>query len=138
MIRFFWLLFLMYGLTAKAQLIVTIAPVNVIGQKAIVPLFMTNNLAEAVVSARAVCFLLDTQGKMLGQSTKWVIGGTKDRSALQPKTGTTFNFVITSPQPFTATNFTAKVSFSSMTIEGGRRADVRQNVVVSSANNDRR
>jgi len=123
-------------LLAHAQLAVTVMPPQLIGQKAIIQLAISNNLAEPVQSARAICFLLDEQGKLIGQSTKWVIGGTKDRPALQPKAGTTFNFVITSPKPFATTNISAKVSFSSMTLEGDRRADVRKDVVVTPAPDD--
>ena len=39
-------------------------------QKAVVPLGMKNNFTEKVESARAVCFLLNEQGKVVGQSTK--------------------------------------------------------------------
>jgi len=116
---------------ATAQLAVTVAPPKVIGQKAIVTLALTNQLATKVESARAVCFLLDEQGKMAGQSTKWVIGGTKERPPLAPKSGTTFNFVVTSPQPFTTTNLTAKVSFSRVVLDGGKLADVQRDVSVT-------
>jgi hypothetical protein len=116
-------------LTAQAQLAVTVSPPKLAGQKAVVQLKLKNNLTNAVQSARAVCFLLDDQGKMVGQSTKWVIGGTKDRPALEPKAETTFNFVITSPQPFATTNLTAKVSFSRVVLEGGKLADVKEVVV---------
>ena len=118
-------------LLATAQLAVTVMPPKVVGQKAIVELAMTNDLAAKVESARAVCFLLDGQGRMVGQSSKWVVGGTKSRPALAPKHGTTFNFVITSPQPFTTTNLTAKVSFSRVVLDGGKLADVRRDVIVS-------
>jgi hypothetical protein len=123
-------LFLACALTAQAQLTVTVSPVKTTGQKAIVLLTMTNDLAESVESARAVCFLLDEQGKMAGQSTKWVVGGTKDRPALQPKSGTTFNFVITSPQPFITTNLTAQVSFSRLVLEGEKLANPKTDVQI--------
>jgi len=129
-------LIVMFGaLTARSQLAVTVSPVKTTGQKAIVLLAMTNSFAVSVESARAVCFLLDEQGKMVGQSTKWVIGGTKDRLALQPKSGTTFSFVITSPQPWTTTNLAAKVSFSRVVLDGSKLADVRQDVIVTTADN---
>jgi hypothetical protein len=51
-------------LTAQAQLAVTVAPPKLAGQKAVVQLKMKNNLGDAVQSARAVCFLLDDQGRM--------------------------------------------------------------------------
>lgn len=119
--------------TTYAQLAVTVSPVEIAGQKAVVLLTMKNNLTDKVESARAVCFLLDGQGKMVGQSAKWVIGGTKDRPGLEPKKETTFNFVITSPQAFTTTNLTAKISFSRVVLEGGKLADPKKDVQIQPA-----
>jgi hypothetical protein len=116
-----------------AQLAVTVSPPKITSQKAIVELKMKNGLAGKVESARAICFLLDEQGKMIGQSTKWVIGGTKDRPALEAKNETTFNFVITSNQPFTTTNLTAKVSFSRVVLEGNKLADPKTDVQIQNA-----
>ncbi len=92
---------------------------------------MKNHFTEKVESARVAVFLLDEQGKMVGQSTKWVIGGTKDRPPLEPKTETTFNFVIAATKPFTTTNLTAKVNFTRLILEGGKLVDVGKNVSVS-------
>jgi hypothetical protein len=115
--KMFWIL--LFGAVAvHAQLAVTVSPPKIAGQKAVVPLVLKNNFTNAVQSARAVCFLLDDQGKMIGQSTKWVIGQN-------------FNFVITSNQPFTTTNLTAKVSFSRAAMAGEKLVDARQDVAVS-------
>lgn len=114
---------------AQAQLAVTVSPVKITGQKAIVPLTLKNNFSEKVESARAICFLLDEQGKMVGQSTKWVIG--QNKTSLEPKGEATFNFVITSPQPFTTTNLTAKISFSRVVLAGGILADAGKQVTVT-------
>lgn len=119
------------SIATSAQLAVTVSPVKFTGQKAIVLMALTNNLAESVESARAICFLLDDQGKMVGQSTKWVIGGTKDRPKLAPKSGTKFNFVITSQQPFTTTNLLAKISFSRLNLEGRNSVDLIQEISIS-------
>jgi len=121
---------LVCSLLAKAQLIATVSSPKVTGQKTVVMLAITNNLSEKVESARAVIFLLNDQGIMVGQSTKWVIGGTRARPALEPKNGTTFTFVITSPQPFTTTNLTAKVSFSRVILEGEKTADLKTDVLI--------
>ena len=119
-------------LTATAQLAVTVSPPKMVGQKAIVKLAMKNGLAQKIESARAVCFLLDDQGKMIGQSAKWVIGQTK--TGLASSATNNFNFVITSSQPFTTTNLTAKVSFIRVVLDGGKQSDPRQAVIVSQAN----
>jgi len=119
----------MSALTAQAQLAITVFPPKITGQKAIVPLVLENHFANRVESARAVCFLLDGQGKMVGQSTKWVIG--QNKTGLEPGATNSFNFVITSSQPFTATNLTAKITFSRVVLEGGKLADVTREVTVS-------
>jgi len=127
------LMLLFAALAAQAQLAVTVAPVKVTGQKANVPLAMKNNFTEKIESARAAVFLLDEQGKMVGQSTKWVIGGTKDRLALPAGATNAFNFVIASDKPFTSTNLTAKVQFNRVVLEGGKLADVTKEVSVTPA-----
>lgn len=112
----------------QAQLAVTVSTPKIAGQKAIVQLNMKNNLTNKVESARAVCFLLDEQGKMVGQSTKWVIG--QKKTVLEPKGETTFNFVIANSSTFATTNLTAKVSFSRLVLEGGKLANPSKDVTV--------
>lgn len=113
---------------ALAQLTVTVVSPKVFGQKAVVPLKLKNNLSDAVQSARAVCFLLDEQGRMIGQSTKWVVG--QNQQELEPKGETTFNFVITNPQPFTTTNLTARVSLSRLVLAGDKLTKPNKDVVI--------
>ena len=120
-------------LLAAAQLAVTVSPVKGTGSKAVIRLAMKNNFAEEVESARAVVFLLDDQGKVIGQSTKWVIGGTKERPPLEPAKEATYNFVIAASQPFTTTNLTAKVTFSRVVLAGGKLADASTAVSVTPA-----
>lgn len=66
---------LFWNIVAHAQFSVTVSPVKSIGRKAVVKLEMNNGFPEKIDSVRAVCFLLDGQGAMAGQVTKWVIGG---------------------------------------------------------------
>lgn len=100
----------------QAQLAVTVSPVKIAGQRVIVPLAMTNNLAESVESARVMCVVLNDQGRMVGQTAKWVIGGAQGHS-LPPKAGTTYNFVLTSAQPLETTNLSAKVIVNRVVLE---------------------
>jgi hypothetical protein len=119
---------LICSVTAPAQLVVTISPPKIASQKAIVQLKMKNNLTNKVESARAVCFLLDEQGEMVGQATKWVIG--QDKISLEPKGEATFNFLIASPRPLVTTNLTAKVSFSRLVLEGGISVNPNKEVTI--------
>lgn len=117
-------------LPASAQLAVTAAPLKITGQKAILPLTLRNGFAEQVESARAVCFVLDDQGKMVAQATRWVVGGTKDRPALAAGATNTFHFVVASEKPFTTTNLTGKLSFTRLVLAGGKLADPGKDVTV--------
>jgi len=122
---------LMATMAMQAQLAVTVSPPKVVGQKAVVKLAMKNNLADKVESARAVCFLLDDRSNMVGQSTKWVIGGSQDKAGLAAAASRTFNFVVSSPGTWTTTNLTAKISFSRVVLSGGKLADVQRDVNVN-------
>jgi hypothetical protein len=128
------LLFLLLATTlAQAQLVVTVSPPKVVGQKAVVPLAMKNNLAEKIASARAVVFLLDEQGKTVcPPTTRWVIGGSNTNGLAAGATNA-FHFVITSDKPLATTNLTARVSFSRIVLESGKLADAVKAVQIHSS-----
>lgn len=115
---------------AIAQLVVTVSPPKTTGSRAVVKLEMKNTLSESVASARATVFLLDGQNKVIGESTKWVIGGAKDKPPLAVDRETNFNFVIQTSKPIIPTNLTARVSFNRAVFTGGKLADVTKDVVV--------
>jgi hypothetical protein len=122
--------YLLAAAAANAQLAVDVAPLKLSGQKAILPLTLRNGLVETVESARAVCFVLDDQGKMVAQATRWVIGGTKDRPALEPGATNTFHFVVASDKTFATTNLTAKLTFTRLVLEGGKQGDPKKDVAI--------
>lgn len=116
-----------------AQLSVAVSPVRLTAQRAIVPLAMKNNFGEKIESARAVCFILDDQGKVVGQATRWIIGGTGDKAGLAPGATNAFNFVVATVRPITSTNLTAKVTFSRLVLAGGKLADPQKAVTATPA-----
>ena len=87
--------------------------------KAVVKLTMTNTYSNAVESARAAVFLLDADGKMVGQNTAWVIGGTKDKPGLASKGTAIYNVVVPLTKPYKKT----KVVFTRIVLEGGQVID---------------
>ena len=117
--------------SAVAQLAVTVSSPKVTGQKAVVALGIKNGLAQEVESARAVVFLLDGSDKLIGQSARWVVGGSQDKPGLAAGATNTFNFVIASDKPFATTNLTAKVTFSRVVLRGGKLADASKDVIVT-------
>jgi hypothetical protein len=100
------------------------------GQKALVPLAMKNNLTEIIESARATVFLLDDHGRIIGQATKWVIGGSTGSPGLAAGATNSFYFVVQCPKPFATTNVTSKVTFNRVVLKGGKIVEVKQNVEI--------
>jgi hypothetical protein len=125
--------FLLCLSSASAQLVVTVSPLKIAGSKAVLPLAIKNGFSEKVESARAVVFVTDEQGKVVGHATRWVVGGTKDRPALEAGKETTFNFVVAGERPFTTTNLTAKVSFNRVVLERGKLADPAKDVQIQNS-----
>src|SRR5437016_304677 len=105
---------------AKANLVAKVGEPKTTGRKAVIKLQMKNTFKDKIESARVVVFLFDDQGKVVGQTTRWVIGGTKDKPPLAPDAKTTFNLVVPTDKPFTKT----KVSFNRVILEGGKLVDV--------------
>jgi hypothetical protein len=130
MIRASLVVLLLCVATADAALNVTVSAPKVIGQKADVPLGLKNDLNENVRSARAVVFLLDDQGKVVAQGTKWIIGGFPSSPGLAVGATNVFHFVVDGPKPFVSTNLTTKVTINRIVLEGGRLADVNKNVQI--------
>jgi hypothetical protein len=119
--------------SVNAQLAVTVSSPKVIGQKAVVPLALKNNFTESITSARAAVFVSDERGKVVGQATRWVIGGQAGPApdvGLEPKATNSFHFVVTSAKPFTTTNLTAKVIFNRVILEDGKSVDPRKSVLI--------
>lgn len=85
--------------------------------KSVVKLELKNTFLGKIESTRVVLFLRDDQGKVVGQSTKWVLGGGKKDNphTLAPNGSTTFNFVV-SKKRFSK----AKLTFSRIIVEGGK------------------
>jgi len=117
--------------SAAAQLSVTVSPPKIKAQKAIVPLAIKNSFSQKIQSARAVVFLLDEQGKVTSQATRWVIGGSQDKAGLAPGATNAFYLVVTNDKPFTTTNLTAKVQFTRVILENGKLADPKKDVEIS-------
>jgi hypothetical protein len=114
-------------LVTHAALKIAVAEPKPYGQKAILKMELHNTFTNAIESARAFVFLLDDKGKVVGQETRWIVGGTKDRPSLAQNANSTFNFVVQSSQPFTST----KITVTRMVLEGGRLADVNKDVQIS-------
>lgn len=117
-------------LLGHAQLDVAVSPPKLTANKALVSLAMKNNFTEKIESARAEVFLLDDRGKIVGQSTKWVIGGDTKEPSMASGATNVFFFVIQSKKSFATTNLTSKVTFTRLVLGGGKAIDANQNVEI--------
>lgn len=123
------IVFLACSLLVRAELVVSVSPVKIAGQKAIVALHFQNNFTNTIESARAVCFLQDEQNNVVGESTRWVIG--EKKTSLKAGSNSAFNFVVTGREPFSSTNLTAKLSFTRVVLDNGKLIDPREVLVLT-------
>lgn len=112
---------------AWSQLSVAIQPAKIVGRKIIVPISFTNNLGATIQSARASMFLQDGDGQVMSQSTKWVIGGTGQKTGLAPGTAGTYNFVF-SLRPDESTNVQTMLLFGRVLTVSGQLMNVNNDV----------
>ena len=104
---------------AQATLAVQVEEPNWTGSQAFVRISMRNTGTNSVQSARAVMFLFDDQGKVLGQRAAWVIGGTKEKPGLAPAATARHFFVIPTDKAVKKT----KVTFTRIILDNGRILD---------------
>jgi hypothetical protein len=84
-----YLLVLLASVTlAQAELVVKVNEPKQQGAKAVIKLTLKNTFPENIESARATAFLSDSEGKVIVQSTKWVIGGSPKSRPLPPDSTT--------------------------------------------------
>lgn len=123
--------FFLSVVVGNAELMVTVLPPRITAQKVVVPIVMKNNFSEAVEGARAVVFVMDESGQMLGQGTRWVIGGKAEPTAALIAGGTnTFYFVVNSQRLLPTTNIVTQVKFSRLLLQSGRVADPERSVSI--------
>lgn len=117
-----------------SQLVVMASRPLVTGEKTVVKLAMKNGLSEKIESARATIFLLDDQGKVVGQpTTRWVVGGSENKPGLASGAANSFLFVITDDKAVATTNLTAKVAFNRIVLDGGKVGDTERDVLIQKA-----
>jgi len=111
---------------SQAALLITAENPKEYGQKSILKMELQNTYAEPIESARAVVFLMDDTGKVVGQQTRWILSGTKDKPALASNAKSTFNFVVQNEKPFTKT----KVIVTRIVLADGTLGDLNKDVVI--------
>jgi hypothetical protein len=78
--RWFYLALLLLSLTVHAQLEVRLLETKQSGNKSLVKLELNNTYDQAIKDARAWVFLMDEDGKVVGNKAAWIIGGDRAES----------------------------------------------------------
>jgi hypothetical protein len=115
--------------SSRADLVVKAGEPKDYTQKTLIKLDLHNTFTNKIESARGVMFLLDEKGKVVGQESRWIIGGTKDRPPLAADGNSTFYFVVPTSKPFSKT----KLTVTKLILEGGQQINAAQHVKVESA-----
>jgi hypothetical protein len=125
----FFGLFLAEGML-HAALSIQVAPPKTTGSKVVVKLDLQNTYSTNQITAvRAVVFLLDSENKVVGRSTSWVIGGGKDKPVLEANAKTTYNFLVPTDKPFTK----AQVLVERIVLDNGKLANALKDVQITYA-----
>jgi hypothetical protein len=122
----FWMILIHLPESSQGALLVNVNAPKDYGQKSILKMELQNTFTEPIESARAVVFLMDDSGKVVGQQTRWILNGTKDKPALGPNAKSTFNFVVQSEKPFTKT----KIIVTRIVLADGTLGDLNKDVVI--------
>jgi hypothetical protein len=129
--RFFNLFVLiMITNSLRAELAIRVNPPKTTGSKVVVKLDLQNTYAtNQIIAVRAAVFLLDSENKVVGRSTSWVIGGGKDKPALEANAKTTYNFLVPTDKPFTK----AQVLVERIVLDNGKLANAFKDVQITYA-----
>lgn len=120
------LLSLVWPFAAWSALLVTSAKPKTTGQKTLIKLDMQNTFSENVQGARATVFLLDAAGKVSGQATHWIIGGSKNRPSLATNGQAFYYFVVPLKKPFVK----VQLMVDRVVLESGRAINIGKDVVI--------
>ena len=120
------IILLLAATVSNAALTVKVETPKQQGAKAVVKVTLRNTFRERIEGVRATVFLTDSQGKVAGQSTKWIVGGSMEGQGVAPKGTTNYHFVIEAKRPVSSANLIV----NRVLLEGGKVADVKRDVII--------
>jgi hypothetical protein len=123
----FILSFLLIATSGWCALLVQVAPAKSTGSKAIIKLSLQNTFSQKMDLVRAAVFLTDDHGKVVGQATRQIIGGSPHNPPLAPSGRAVYYFLVPSPKPFTKTH----VLISRIVLEDGKIVDPVKESLIS-------
>ena len=111
----FLFLFLASVCLSWANLEISITDVESNGNSGIVHMKLKNSFEQGVRSARIWVFMLDDEGKVVGNQAQWLFNGEGEKSSLEVEEERDSTVMVESENPFS----TAKATFSRIIMEDG-------------------
>jgi hypothetical protein len=128
---FLAIMLLSLPILTRAALVISISEPKITGQKAVIKLDMKNTFSQKLEGAKGTIFLMDAGGKVVGQASRWIIGGAKNRPPLGSEGNANYYFVVPAGKPFSKT----RLMIDRIVLEGGKLANPLKDIVVKEANN---
>lgn len=114
---------------ASANLEVSVASLESASNKTLVELDTKNTFDQGIKDARAWVFLMDAEGKVVGNQSQWIIGGdSSQKESLEAEDSQTFKVAIST----TSKPTTAKVTFSKIILADGTKVNPHKSLVTKS------
>ena len=131
------LVLLLLPLATYAQLEVRLLETQQSGNKSLVKLELNNTYDQAIKDARAWVFLMDEEGKVVGNKAAWIIGGEKSgpENRVQPplkkgeKNEYTLAMDMLRSKKEDESPFKAKITFSRIILADGTPVNPQEAVV---------
>ena len=115
-------------LLAKANLELGSVTTEGTDNKALVQLELKNTFEQNIKGARVWVFLMDDEGKVVGNKAKWIIGGDqKGKAALESEKTEAYSIAVDTQRKATK----SKITFSRLILEDGTLIDPRKHVISS-------
>ncbi len=122
-------LLLLPAISVHAALELAVGKPKTYTKLTVIKMDLHNSFPDQIKSAEAVVFLMSDKGKVVGQKSRWILGGPDRRPALAPGSSTSFFFVVSNADSFT----TAKVLVTRLIFENGKLGNILRDVKVQSA-----
>ncbi len=119
------ILILYYSPTLRANLEVALTSTESTANKSLVKFKAKNTFSQGIQGARAWVFLMDNEGKVVGQKAQWVIGGKKEKDSLEIDNESEYSVVVDTKSKPTQT----KITFSKLILADGSSVNPQKHVV---------
>lgn len=117
------------AISVHAALELTVGKPKTYTKLTVIKMDLHNSFTDQIKSAEAVVFLMSDKGKVVGQKSRWILGGPERRPSLAPDSSTTFFFVVSNAQSFATT----KVLVTRIVFENGKLGNILRDVKIQSA-----